>query len=52
MKAVIEVGANIGTDTERLKEKYKDCLLITFEPVPELAEKLTKKYENDKNVIV
>ena len=39
MKAVIEVGANNGKDTERLFRKYK-CDLFTFEPVPELFNTL------------
>lgn len=44
MKAVIEVGANLGTDTERLVKEYPDSIVISFEPVPELAKTLQQKY--------
>lgn len=49
MKAVIEVGANIGTDTARLLREY-DCPIISFEPVPKLFEELQKKFSQQKRL--
>jgi len=44
MKAVIEVGTNIGQDTPSLLRKYDDSMIISFEPIPDL-------YELNKNKI-
>lgn len=52
MKAVIEVGANTGNDTKKLLEKYKDCTLISFEPVPDLYNELVERYKDNKRVIL
>lgn len=52
MKAVIEVGANTGNDTRKLLERYKDCTLISFEPVPDLYNELVERYKDNKNVIL
>lgn len=51
MRAVIEVGANIGTDTVRLLKQY-DCTVISFEPVPYLFDELQKKFIREKRSIL
>jgi FkbM family methyltransferase len=36
MKTIIEIGANRGTDTQRLLAEYPDAIIYAFEPTHEL----------------
>jgi FkbM family methyltransferase len=48
MRTVIEVGANWGTDTERLATK--NTTVYAFEPTPQLVYHLKDKFKNNTNV--
>ena len=49
-KTYIEVGSNIGTDTNKFVAD--DAMLYCFEPAMELAFDLWKRYKNKDNVII
>lgn len=50
-KIIIECGANLGHDTERLHQDNPDAMIFTFEPTIELfTEVLYPKFRNNKNV--
>ena len=45
-----DVGANLGQSIERFKKINPISKIHSFEPTPELYNKLKEKYANDKNV--
>lgn len=49
-KIYIEVGSNIGTDTDKFVSD--DAILYCFEPAMELAFNLWQKYKHKNNVII
>jgi len=49
-KIYIEIGSNIGTDTDKFVSN--DSILYCFEPAMELAFNLWQRYKNNDNVIV
>lgn len=53
MKTIIECGANRGTDTEILLQKWDDALVYAIEPTPELVyQHLYPKFNNNPRVRV
>lgn len=51
-KAVIEVGANRGTDTVKLAKKYEGIAIYAIEPTPKLYKDLTEKFRENAQVTV
>jgi FkbM family methyltransferase len=48
MKTIVEVGANLGTDTELFLNKEEN-IVYAFEPTPELVVELQRKFKgNDR----
>lgn len=51
MKTIIECGANLGFDTQKLYESYPDAKIFAFEPTIELfTEVLYPKFKNNPNI--
>jgi FkbM family methyltransferase len=51
MNIIIEVGANIGTDTQNFANN-PDNLVLAFEPTPQLFQLLKEKFKSYNNVKV
>jgi FkbM family methyltransferase len=49
---VVDGGANKGRVADRLLRALPDCRLVAFEPQPELARKLSKRFAADPRVTV
>ena len=47
-----DIGANLGDSIERFKKINKDSVIHSFEPTPELFDKIKEKYGFDKNLII
>ncbi len=49
-QTIIDVGAHVGSVSAALNFLYHPKLIIAIEPNPEIIPKLTKRFENDKNI--
>lgn len=49
---IVDGGANKGRITARFLELFPRCRIEAFEPIPELARKLAKRYAGDPRVAV
>ncbi|MEK6531620.1 MAG: FkbM family methyltransferase [Deltaproteobacteria bacterium] len=49
---IVDGGANKGDMTERFLHLYKNPIIHAFEPIPELALELRKRFASSKNVVV
>lgn len=47
---IIDGGAHKGETISIFKPIFNDAMIFAFEPIPELALKLKKKYTTDSNV--
>ncbi len=45
---IIEAGANVGRDTIKISKRWPDSQIYSFEPVPELYEKLLENLSENK----
>jgi len=49
---IFDVGANKGQSIDRFKKNFKNPIIHSFEPNPDMFKILEKKYGEDKNVIL
>ena len=47
---VFDVGANVGQSIDRFTRLFKDSEIFSFEPTPDVFEKLKEKYQKKINV--
>ena len=47
---IFDIGANIGQSIDRFTRLFKDSEIVSFEPTPDIFEKLKEKYQKKKNV--
>lgn len=45
-----DVGANLGQSIRRFKKIKSNTMIHSFEPTPDLSEKIKREFYNDKNV--
>ncbi|MDX8388391.1 MAG: FkbM family methyltransferase [Ghiorsea sp.] len=50
-KTILDVGANIGQWTSRLKRFHSDCIVHTFEPIPHTYKQLLTNTEQQSGLI-
>ena len=51
-KVVFEIGAHDGTDTEKWFKDHSNIIVYAFEPMPEFANKIRKRFKENSNVIL
>jgi 2-O-methyltransferase len=49
---IIEAGAFDGQDTKRFLNAWSNCKIFAFEPVPNLADRLSKLFDGEERVSV
>jgi len=50
-KVIVDIGGNVGDDVSFFVQKHPDARIFTFEPIPELFQKLQGRFANHPNVI-
>lgn len=50
-RCVLEIGSNLGNDTNKLYETYK-LPILAIEPTPELINVLWSKYRKEQNILI
>jgi len=51
-RVIVDVGANHGITVDRYLEEYGDARVIAVEPLPHLAQQLSRRYSTRDNVVV
>merc|ERR1740130_1206901 len=50
-KVIVDIGGNVGDDVNLLVQKHPNARIFTFEPIPDMFQKLQGRFAGNNNVL-